>query len=329
MALRSSLAGQIGYVAETTYGTRVVPTRFLELEDDSLSFDIGRDEAHGLRASSGTASGRIQRTDRVTAGKKSGGGSVTHLIGNKGMGLLFKHALGAVTITSPTTLSRKHAHTLADPFGLSLTTQVGRPDVGGTVRVFEYEGCAVTGWEIVQELDDYARWTMDLDAEDETTSQSLAAASFPASESKFHWTQLVVSVGGSAVNCQRYRIRGETALKTDRYFVGSALKKQPILNAMTQITGEFDMELEDLTQYGRYTGLTQGVAVVATWTGAIIDGAQPFSLVVTVDEARFDGATPNLDGDGDVISYTIPFTANYDGSAEPLLLDFYTTDAAS
>src|SRR3990172_8944819 len=106
MSLRSGLAAQIGFAEETTYGTRVVPTRFLEYSEEDLALDIERMEAFGLRASSGGASGTVLRTDRWAAGKKAASGSVSwdgesSGVGNKGFSMLFKHLFGRV-LTIPT-----------------------------------------------------------------------------------------------------------------------------------------------------------------------------------------------------------------------------------
>lgn len=336
MALRSGLAGQIGFAKESTYGTRVVPTRFLEFSEEDLMLDIERMEAFGIRASAGGAAGTVLRTDRSVAGKKGGGGSIswdgeTSAVANKGFGMLFENALGkTAVITTPMggTTTRDHVYTLGDPFGFFLTCQVGRPDVGGTVRVHEFEGCKLTSLEFTQELDRYLAMAVELDTEDETTSQSLASASYPASQELFHWGQSAFTVGGGSLDIIGYSLKLESPQKTDRYFLrSSTLKKEPILNARRRITGELEIEYSGLTEYNRYLNQTIA-AVVGTWTGSLIEASFNYRLILTCNDVRFDKPSgPNVKGP-DLVTFTAPFEALYDGTDESLQIDYRTTDTA-
>jgi Phage tail tube protein len=325
MALGSGLAAQIGYAEESTYGTRVVPTRFLELVDEGLSFEPGRDESQAIRSGN-----RVLRSDRWSAGRKVAGGSVSHEIANKGFSLLFKHMLGdAPTITTPGGGTTSRDHTFdgpGDPLGMMLTCQVGRPDVGGTVRPFDYLGCKVGSWEISQALDAYAMLSLELDARDEDTAQSLATASFPAGQTLFGWKDLAVTIGGAPFDVNTLTIAGENPSKTDRYFVGATTKKQPIVNALAPITCELTGEFESMTQYDRVrTGAT--TQLVATWTGAIIEAAIAFKLQVTLDTVRVDGATPAVSG-RDLLEQPLRFVALDDGTDPPIRIVYTTTDTA-
>jgi hypothetical protein len=140
MAIRSGLAAQLGLAESSTFGTYQTPTRFLEFNEESLEYQIERVESPGLRAGN-----RVLRTDRYAPGQKRVEGSITLEPATKGFGLVLKHALGATSITTPSgaTNARLHAHTLGDIYGTSLTVQVGRPDVSGTVQPFTYLGCRV------------------------------------------------------------------------------------------------------------------------------------------------------------------------------------------
>lgn len=327
MTIRSGLAAQIGFAAESTFGTRVVPTRFLEFVDESISFDIGRMEGKGLRAGR-----RVTRSDRWAASKKSAGGSVSFEVHNKGFGLLFKHALGAVAITTPSggTNSRDHTHTVADPFGLALTCQVGRPDIGGTVRPFDYLGCKVVGWELSNSVDDLLMLSLDLDARDEDTGQSLAAASYPASTKLLHWVGGSFTIAAATYELTSVSFKGESGEKTDRYFIGATspqLKKEPIAADELLITAEVESEFIDMTAYNRYRdGAT--AQIVGKWEGDIIEGALKYHVEVTIPVARTDGETPNVGGP-DIVPQKLSFKALDDGTNSPITIVYRTTDTAS
>ena len=336
MALRSGLAGQIGIGEESTYGTRVTPTRFLEGKEE-IALTIERMEAFGLRASTGAASGTVMRTDRWAAGRRHASGSLTFdgdnsiPVASKGFSMLYKHIMGgAPVITTPGggTLSRDHTFALADPFGLSLTVQVGTPDVGGTIRVREYEGGKVMAAEWACDTEGWLGLTLDADFEDESLNQSLASASYPTSQEPYHWGQAAHTIGGGAVDVFGYSLRLERSLANERFRqAGTTLKKEPIMNGEVVISGSLELEYGGLTEYNRYINGTIA-ALVSTWTGSIIEAAIANKLVHTLNDVRWDEPSgPNLTGP-DLVTFTAPFKAMYDGTDQPFVPVLTTTDTA-
>src|SRR3990167_3520356 len=128
MSERSGIIAQCMVAKESTYGTRVAPTRGYEVSGESLELDIARVEGFGVRAA-GAAAGSVQRTTRWAAGRKTVSGSLEFDgdacgVGDKGFAMLFENAMGATAvITTPGggTTSRDHDIDLGDPFGKSLT----------------------------------------------------------------------------------------------------------------------------------------------------------------------------------------------------------------
>jgi len=90
--LASGLAGQIGFAAESTYGTFVAPTRFLELNSSSVKFERERIESNGIRA------GR-RVLHRWTPGIQRVAGDVEFEMAPQGFGLLWLHILGTNNTT--------------------------------------------------------------------------------------------------------------------------------------------------------------------------------------------------------------------------------------
>lgn len=325
MTLRSGLASQIGFIAEVTYGTYIAPTRFLEFEDESLKLDVQHIEGKGLRTGN-----RVLRQDRQAINKKGATGDINFEVASKGFGLLFKHMLGSNVVSTPggATLAREHTCTIADPFGLSLTTQVGRPDVSGVVQPFSYLGCKVSSWEITNDIDGLLMLKLSLDAQDETTAQTLAAASFAASDEIFPFTEGVITVGGSPLDVTKFSLSGDNGFKTDRYFIrGNTLKKEPLAADLVKLTGSLDVELDGLTAYGRIPAGTVA-AVTAKWTGSIIETTLHYAVEITLPAVRFDGDTPNVGGP-DVVTHSLPFTVLNDGTNPPVTLVYRTTDTAA
>lgn len=317
---RSGLFTQFGVADESTYGTYVAPTRFLEFLEESMKLDIERNESKGLRSGQ-----RILRQDHWKAGKRGAAGSVSLEVPNKGFGVFLKHMLGTIATTTDGT-GRIHTASLGDLFGDYMTMQFGRPDIAGTVQPFSYVGCKVVDWELTNSPDEYLICNLGIDARDESTSQALVAATAPSATDIFHWSECTVTVGGSSFEPQSIAIKGTNGQKTDRHHLrGSGLKKEPIENEMREITVELDADFESLTAYNRYSAGTH-VAVVSTWTSTLnYDTAKPFKVVVTINAARTDGDTPNIDG-ADLVPQKLSLKAVDDGTNPPIQIAYYTSD---
>lgn len=327
MAIRSGLAAQLGVAAETTYGTGVTVDHFYEFNSESLALSIERIESAGLRASN-----RVLRSDRFVAGKKSVEGEIEAEIQTKGYGLLLKAALGATTITTPSgaTLARLHRHILADPYGQSYSIQVGRPDTSGTVQPFTYTGCKVSEFSLANSLDEFLVGTWTFDGQAETTSTSLATASYSTGTEVLSWVGGAVTIAGSAVAVVTdVEISVANGLKTDRYTINSSpTKKEQIISEMTEITGTITAEFDGLTNYNRFVNGSVA-AIEATWTGlTAIEGSTYPYLKVSMPACRFDGTTPAVEGP-DVLSIELPFKALYNGTDQPITIDYLTADTAS
>lgn len=319
MAIPSGLSAQIGFVDESAYGTAVTVTRFYEFRDESLKSDISRIESSALRA--GT---RVLRSDRWTPGKKSVGGDVTFELANKSFGLLLKHMFGGVVTSQPSAgpdpTVYDHTFTPGD-LPVSLTGQVGRPDVGGTVRPFTYGGLRVSDWELSCGIDEIATIKTSFVGQTEDTATALATASYPSTLSLLTFVNGTLTVGGGATNVKSISLKGATGL-ADRYFLGSQLRSQPLENALRKYDGKMDLEFESLTAYNRYVNGTEA-SVVLLFQGATISTTFKYQLQITMN-CRFDGETPAISGP-DIVGLSMPFMVTDTGSSS-ITAVYRTTD---
>lgn len=141
MALKSGLAGQIGFVTETTVNVAKAPTLFLPLVDESITMDKERLESDAI-----IAGRRVIDSDQWNGGPITVGGDVGLELTNRGLGTLFRHMFGGKSTSGSDPYT--HTFTPGDLSGLSFTTQVGVPGVGGTVHPKTASGCKVASWEI-------------------------------------------------------------------------------------------------------------------------------------------------------------------------------------
>lgn len=328
MALRSGLGAQLGFAAESTYGTGVTPTRFLEFTSESINFAQGTIESAGIR------SGKyIQRIDRYANSTVGAAGDISYEVSGKGYGLLLKHMLGTSASTASGT-GFKRTYTPGDLDGLAMTCQVGRPDTSGTVQPFTYTGGKVTSWEISNAVNGMMMLRTSWDFQNETTATGLATASYPATDPLFSYLDGSATIGGTTTSITNVTITGANNLKTDRRFLGPVTtKKEPLRNGFMDVTGTMTMEFESLTAYNRFKNRVAGtgVAVVLTWASAVTyDTALPYKVVVTMNNVRFDGNTPNVGGP-DVLMQELPFRAMTDstGTASTAIqFDYYTSDSS-
>lgn len=141
MALRSGLNGQVGFASESTFGTGVAVTRFPRFVSESMKLDIERIESKSILAGRNVLDSTQWYPGRVAAS-----GDVALELTDRGQGLLWTHMMGTAQVSGSGTYT--HTFTPGDLNGVSFTTQVGRPDTGGTVRAIEYPGCKVASWDL-------------------------------------------------------------------------------------------------------------------------------------------------------------------------------------
>lgn len=335
----SGLSGQIGIVAAPSYGdSATAVTRFYEFLNESLTFNPNWLDGQGLKA--GQA---YQRGSRTVQSQFTGTGDILmeHTDGSAAsaaadsMGLWWKHALGS-SVTTPTQISTstayKQIHTNGSKAGLYLTTQVGRPQISGvTVQPHTYLGCKIVGWEFSAQDNAIATLKATIDAQTESTSVGLAAASYPTPNSLFTFADATVFTlggaastsggettvsGGSSVQSRvnGVTITGATPMKVDRFGLGNAgLKGEPIENAIPTITGTFSTEYFSRTEF--YDTFKAGTPTVLQldFSHGDAGSSNPYRLSFIFPQVKFKTAGMNVGGP-DVVPQTVGWQAYDDGS---------------
>lgn len=294
MATPSGLAGQVGYAQETTVGTGVTVTRFLPFISESIVSTRDRLESAAIIA------GRsVITSNQWNGGNNTFGGDIQHELYRSGIGLLWTNALGAVATTGAGPYV--HTFTPGTLTGKSLTVQVGRPDISGTVRPFTYAGSKITKWAVSCKAGEIASFAATFVAMSETTATALASSTFPTTAGRpFKFNHGTASIGGSAVNCRSFTLNGDNVLDEGRRFLGTQAIAEPLESGLRVYSGTMELEFADLTQYNRWTAGTE-VAIVFTFTA----GADVMTFTMN---ARIDGESPSVTGPG-ILLQQIPFKA--------------------
>lgn len=323
MPIGTGISAQVGMKAESTYGTPVVVDRFFEFESEGIDVDIAKIDAPLL------GGGRFLRNDRVKTFLRGAGGPINFgPVMNKNFGLIFQHMLGQNTVTGA---SANKTHTCIPDAnalqGKSMTLQVGRPDFGGTVRPYTFEGGKILDWELTAAIDEALKLNTTWDFENVLTATALASASYVATQEMFIFTEGALTIGGASTSVKKLSVKGNNALATDRRFIGpGGTKKEPLAKDIASIMANLECEHENLDVYAAWLAGTQA-QLVATFTSPTVipTTAVPFSVTVTIPKFEYTGETPKVGGP-DIVMQPRAGRALYDGTNPPITIVYVTTD---
>ena len=347
----SGLSGQVGAVAEVTYGTPVTVTHFYEFLSENFVYNPAFLDGQGLKA--GQAYNRATRTV-VSQADVNGDLTMEHTSGEAptavadSMGFWWKYALGSA-FTTPTLVlgtAFQQVHVNGSKAGQFLTCQVGRPQISGvTVQPFTYTGVKITDWEFSVNDNQIAQLKVTADGQTELTATGLAAASYPTPNGLFSFANAtVMTLGGTATTTagvtsvsggpslgsrvNGITIAGTTPMKVDRYGLGNAgLKGEPIENAIPVITGTLSTEFFSRTEFYDVFKANTFQPFQLDFTkfdsagldaNGVAAGPNPYRLSFIIPACRFKTAAVNIGGP-DVIPQSIGFQAYDDGTTNPVI----------
>jgi Phage tail tube protein len=327
MAIGSGLGAQLGIAAESTYGTYVAPTKFIEFTKESVV--LRKQTAQ----SAGIAAGRLlPLSSRRVLTTQDAGGTIELEVPNKAFGLVLQALMGTTVtpVQQAVTTAYLQTHTLADTAGKSLTVQKGVPLTTGTVTDKTFVGCKVISAEFSCEVSGMLTCSLEIDGKNCDETQTLAVASY-SNMSPFHFGQMAVKTGSFGSEAARDGVRKvsvkiERPQATDRYYAGQAgLKKEPISNDQVKITGSLETDYVDTTIDDLHAS-DAATSLVWEFIGPIIASTYAETFRITLPAVRFDDGPPQVEG-FDVIKPTFNFTGLYDGTNQPKI-EYMSTDTA-
>ena len=322
MAIGSGLGSSFGMSPETAWGTYVAPTRFVRARSTTANKTATRVQGEGIASGSfGMAS--TQYVETVTGGS----GQVALDIQGKGMGVLFQTLMGtAITpVQQSTTTAYLQTHTLADPFGKSMSVQVGLPQRGGTVTPATLTGVKVTQAALTCAVDGLLQGTFDFDAKGYENTTTLASVSYGTGVNVFHGAQMSVKMGtfGSEASVSGVKSVNVTIARPHdvaAYYAGATgVKGEPVINAATAITGSITVDFIDTaTFHARARDLTQ-TSLVLSWVGPVIASTYYETFTVTIPTVVWPSPESFNASDRNVLSHSFNFEWRYDGTNLPVV----------
>jgi len=310
---------RLGLAKETTYGTRVAPTRFFPFTGEGLEYTYNKYRSAALGV------GRWTRPAiRTTSG---GSGSISGEVPTTGFGYLLDtlHNNSVTPVQQAATPAYLQTHTLDTATAKSYTVQVQMPPVTSSTLVpHDLLGVMFSGVEF--SWDEVLTFQMNASIQALDIAQSLATYVAPTAWNLFSFKGGSLSIGGSAVA----NLIGSGSLsiafehRTGVYYLGSSgLQAKPVETDKPTASGTCTADFTDNTHLSRTINDTIA-DVVLLFEGATISGAHKETLQVTIPDCEFSTPRPMVGGPGPVeqpIAFSNASTTN-----DPVVITYKSVD---
>lgn len=340
MAIASGLGSSLGIGVETTTGTAVSLTRWLEYNSESLHLEKGILQGQGLRGS-----GLYPRNARRAYTTRTAGGDVELDVATRGMGLLLQQIMGGTSTSAVITgSSYQQVHQPGSMVNRSLTVQKLIPNAAGTLVPFTYRGAKITDFEFACEVGGILTLRVTFDAWDETTATGAGTPSYTSTD-VFHFAEGTLVLGGTAsttsglvsvaggttvASVKGITVAGTNPLATERFFLGSAgVKAEQVENDWRTVGGSMDAEfVTAVALYDTFAADTATALKLSFVGPTAISGSNYPTLEIIVPTIRLEGdATPQVDGP-DVVSMGVDWTGLDDGTNATWQIRTVTADTS-
>lgn len=326
MALGGGLGGAVGIAAETTYGTWVAPTRWVEVRNFKM-----QEQVHTIQGT-GLASGRsIDLGSRRSITYKDAKGTAQIEWLNSGMALLLQNIMGSNATLTPvgTTTAHQMTCTYGVPDNQNYMSMQGlTPSSQGTITPENFHGCKITKTTFSIDMSSPLMLDLDIDSQMKDETQTAGTPSFTANTRNFTFNNLSFKVGafGSEAGIdgvKKMSLSIERTLKVDRIYMGETAKLEPITSGITKLTGSIDVDLTDTNKpvlWDIYHTQTAIPSIVLQFVGNPIgsSGSNDTLILNPTDVFIDTGGTPELDGP-DIVSTTMNFTGLIDSNNDTAL----------
>lgn len=332
----------IGLKEEVTFGTPVVVDAFPEFLSEDFSWTPEFTDGSAMRYGK-----RVQAANRRVLKKESVAGTIEVEATTKGLGKLFKAALGTgvSTLVSGTAYQQLFTPTTTDPLP-SYTIQKGIPLVGGgAAQPQTFNGMVCSGFELSVNSDGTVSLKFPFVGKGVDTSTAFATPSYPAAYEMFDLVGASIKAGSGAVtvptanalatggttvaNVVSADMTYENGLDEGGWFIGSAGKRgrRPVVGVRS-LTGTLTAEYDSNTFRDAFLAQTNFSLVLQFEHNSIITGAIKPTLQITIPVIRLDGELPKAAADG-VVQQSIGFTM-LDGqvATHPLYVAIVTAETA-
>lgn len=302
--------GYIGIAKETTWGTAVAPTTFLEMLDESIVKVITPIE-HGALVGSRFKPG-IDITGAIDIN-----GSFSIEVNPDNIGLLLAAALGSEGAATQvgTTTAYDHDFTPGDSL-IPITIEVGRDVASASGKAFRYAGGMINTMALSCDINAILKAEFGILAKDES-EESEATPSY-STKLPFVYTMGSVKIDGSAVAyVKSLSINLNNNLFGDRYVLNASQLRAGIQPQGSDLTGSMDLEwttdaYAERTKY--LAGTDAALELIFTSTEEIESGYY-YTLTLSIPHVKYKKADANIGGK-DIIPFAVDWEAWKSGATD-------------
>ena len=305
--------GRTAYIAlneESTYGTANGSPVGVNNRVFSVSMGRSQERERTTHLSQSSAAFAVNTFD----GFEIAGGTIETPLTYKGLGMLFKAAIGSASSAASGSL---FLHTFTPSADLpSLTIAVQR----GTGSSEQFEGCVVSNMTISCEAGGEGRASFEIIAETATArASSIGAPGFGDGAQIFHFQASTMSFNGPTYKMPSMELSIDNKLERVNH-LGSKLTAQPQISDVREVTMTVTLDLEDDNLYNaQLDGTASNVVVNFT------SGSDAFNIVLR--NAEITDYSDDITSFGR-IERTVTFLGLSDASNEAISIEI-TNDASS
>ena len=257
MALQFGRTAYIAINEESTYGTANGSPFGVNNRVFSVSMGRSQERERTTHLSQSSAAFAVNTFD----GFEIAGGTIETPLTYKGLGMLFKAAIGSVATTG----SGPYLHTFNPTASLpSLTIAVQR----GTGSSEQFEGCMVSNMTISCEAGGEGRASFEIIAETATArAASIGAPGFGDGAQIFHFQSSTLSYNSETYKMRSMELTLDNKLERVNY-LGSKLTSEPQISDIREVTLTATFDLEDNNLYNAQIDGTASNVVVQFTSGS-------------------------------------------------------------
>lgn len=332
MGIGSGMGSSFGFSAETTWGTRVAPAKFVKHRSASINRVANRPQGEGIITGSFGPN-----LDHYVETYAAATGTVAIDVPYSKMGVLLNTLMGGTVTPTQQGASAAYlqTHVLADTYGKSITGQVGVPYRDGTVKCHEFTGGKITSAEFSCAMDGLLQANLQIDGKKFDDSQTLATVSHTAGIKAFHGGQMAFKIGTynseAAISVKDVSCTIERPHDTEDYTTNASnFKNQQVLNGPAQISGSVtvDWTLADGKALQDLVVANTSNSVVMEWVGATAIASTYYpTFRITLPSVTWDGDIQGADGPQE-LSSKFDFTWRDDSSGNLPTITYMSTDTA-
>lgn len=315
----SGLGGSLGFAKETAWGVHTAPTRWCEIDSETIEWKPKRIVGKGLAA--GNIVQRSATRQQVTSTVE---GEIKTGVYYKGMGLLLGSLMGTL---GAAVVSGVQTHSLiSNTAGQGLTIQKGVPQLGGLIVPYSYQGCKVVKGMFEFASDDFVKATFTVDGQKfDVAGHAYTPPVYQAPNPihSFNTSSLFIGAFGSESIVEGIRkatLTIERPMRVDNFYMdGTAIKSEQIINDFVKITLDLESDyISDAAFCQQFALDTQASVILGSTAGS-------FGFEAFMPSMRWESGPPMLSGP-DLVQPKLQLIGLFDDVNNPAILVYTSSD---